>query len=151
MLTPDRLPPDNVNTTTQPKKTERKSAHNVIEKRYRSSINDKIVELKNIVAGEESKMNKSLILRKAIEYIRFLQNQNIKLKQENLRLKMAMESGNPNSSQLEMIPEAGEKSPDMDSMASTYSPSSGVPDSPSSISSEVSKVKSHKFSFSSIH
>ena len=42
----------------------RKPAHNAIEKRYRSSINDKIVELKNIVAGEESKMNKSAILRK---------------------------------------------------------------------------------------
>ena len=30
---------------------ERKSAHNIIEKRYRSSINDKIVELKEIVSG----------------------------------------------------------------------------------------------------
>lgn len=33
------------------KQPERKSAHNVIEKRYRSSINDKIVELKEIVSG----------------------------------------------------------------------------------------------------
>ena len=45
-------------------KVVRKPAHNAIEKRYRSSINDKIVELKNIVAGEDSKLNKSLILRK---------------------------------------------------------------------------------------
>jgi len=35
-----------------PRKTVRKSGHNVIERRYRSSINDKIVELKNLVAGE---------------------------------------------------------------------------------------------------
>ena len=65
----------------------RKSGHNAIEKRYRSSINDRIVELKNILAGEDAKMNKSAILRKAIEYIRFLQNKNSKLEQENKQLK----------------------------------------------------------------
>ena len=93
-----------------------------------------------MVAGEEAKMNKSLILRKAIEYIRFLQNQNIKLKQENLKLRMAMENGDTTGSTSVLhgeVTEVGEKSPSLDSMASTYSPSSGVPDSPSSISSEV--------------
>ena len=39
------------------RKPERKSAHNVIEKRYRSSINDKIVELKDIVAGKDAKVH----------------------------------------------------------------------------------------------
>ena len=33
----------------------------------------RIIELKNIVAGDDAKMNKSAILRKTIEYIRFLQ------------------------------------------------------------------------------
>ena len=66
---------------------EKRSAHNVIEKRYRSSINDKIIELKNIVAGEEAKLNKSAVLRKTIDYIRYLQNQNLKLKKENMMLK----------------------------------------------------------------
>ena len=35
------------------KQPERKSAHNIIEKRYRSSINDNIVELKEIVSGSK--------------------------------------------------------------------------------------------------
>ena len=39
-----------------PIKGERKNAHNAIEKRYRSSINDKILELKNIVGGTDAKV-----------------------------------------------------------------------------------------------
>ncbi|NWV99172.1 SRBP1 protein, partial [Machaerirhynchus nigripectus] len=74
---------------------EKRTAHNAIEKRYRSSINDKIVELKDLVVGTEAKLNKSAILRKAIEYIRFLQQSNQKLKQENLALKMAMQKNKP--------------------------------------------------------
>ncbi|XP_041851869.1 sterol regulatory element-binding protein 1 isoform X2 [Melanotaenia boesemani] len=73
----------------QPHKGEKRTAHNAIEKRYRSSINDKIVELKDLVAGTEAKLNKSAVLRKAIDYIRYLQQTNQKLKQENLALKMA--------------------------------------------------------------
>ncbi|XP_023325319.1 sterol regulatory element-binding protein 1 isoform X2 [Eurytemora carolleeae] len=75
-------------------RTVRKSGHNIIEKRYRSSINEKITELKDIVAGEGAKLNKSAILRKAIEYIKYLQNQNMKLKQENngLRKRMGCQS-----------------------------------------------------------
>lgn len=34
-------------------------------------------------------LNKSAILRKAIDYIRFLQNSNTKLKQENIALRLA--------------------------------------------------------------
>ncbi|KAB1265262.1 Sterol regulatory element-binding protein 1 [Camelus dromedarius] len=103
---------------------EKRTAHNAIEKRYRSSINDKIAELKDLVVGTEAKvragpptwqpwkeekgglnrtgracafrllwpgspLNKSAILRKAIDYIRFLQQSNQKLKQENLSLRTA--------------------------------------------------------------
>nr|XP_048304048.1 sterol regulatory element-binding protein 1 isoform X1 [Myodes glareolus] len=68
---------------------EKRTAHNAIEKRYRSSINDKIVELKDLVVGTEAKLNKSAVLRKAIDYIRFLQQSNQKLKQENLTLRSA--------------------------------------------------------------
>lgn len=37
-------------------KGEKKNAHNAIERRYRSSINDKIIELKNIIVGTEAKV-----------------------------------------------------------------------------------------------
>ena len=33
-----------------------KSAHNLIEKRYRTSINDKIVELRDLVCGPDNKV-----------------------------------------------------------------------------------------------
>lgn len=41
----------------------KKSTHNDIEKRYRCSINDKILELKNLVAGEEAKVSKFCITK----------------------------------------------------------------------------------------
>ncbi|CRK99799.1 CLUMA_CG013107, isoform A [Clunio marinus] len=68
----------------------KRSAHNAIERRYRTSINSCIVELKNIVVGVDAKLHKSAILRKAIDHIRHLQNQNNKLKQENMYLKNVM-------------------------------------------------------------
>ncbi|XP_066288296.1 sterol regulatory element-binding protein 1-like [Branchiostoma lanceolatum] len=72
-------------------KVEKRSSHNAIEKRYRSSINDKIIELKNLVVGEEAKMNKAGVLRKAIDHIHHQEKIINKLKQENLQLKMALQ------------------------------------------------------------
>ncbi|XP_057340757.1 sterol regulatory element-binding protein 1 [Microplitis mediator] len=72
----------------------KRSAHNAIERRYRTSINDKIIELKNITVGVDAKLNKSAILRKTIDYIRFLQNTNAKLKAENMAMKMAAQRQN---------------------------------------------------------
>lgn len=72
---------------TQPKVKEiKRSAHNAIERRYRTSINDKITELKNLVVGVAAKLNKSAVLRKSIEKIRDLQRQNSELKMEVQRL-----------------------------------------------------------------
>jgi len=39
----------------------RKSSHNAIEKRYRSSINERILELKEIVSDNDEKVNQERI------------------------------------------------------------------------------------------
>ncbi|XP_031584558.2 sterol regulatory element-binding protein 2 [Oreochromis aureus] len=77
------------------KEGERRTTHNIIEKRYRSSINDKIIELRDLVMGSDAKMHKSGVLRKAIDYIKHLQQVNHKLRQENLALKMANQKNKP--------------------------------------------------------
>ena len=51
---------------TKPPKGEKKTSHNAIEKRYRLSINDKIVELKDLVAGTEAKVRKKFCLKTKI-------------------------------------------------------------------------------------
>ncbi|KAH6935350.1 hypothetical protein HPB50_005232 [Hyalomma asiaticum] len=96
VLEADKL--SRVVTVKPPNKGEKRNAHNAIERRYRSSINDKIVELKNMVVGPEAKLNKSAVLRKAIDYLRYLQNANAKLKHENLVLKMAVQQTGVNVS-----------------------------------------------------
>lgn len=62
-------------TEFKPKEGKR-SAHNAIEKKYRRSINDRIDELKEMLVGDKGKMNKSAVLRKAVERIRDLQKEN---------------------------------------------------------------------------
>ncbi|XP_055841796.1 sterol regulatory element-binding protein 1 [Episyrphus balteatus] len=75
----------------QPKVKEvKRSAHNAIERRYRTSINDKINELKDMVVGESAKLNKSAVLRKAVDKIRDLQRNNYELKSEVQRLQRAL-------------------------------------------------------------
>lgn len=49
----------------------------------------RIVEINSSCNLYIFQLNKSAILRKAIDYIKFLQNSNAKLKQENMTLKMA--------------------------------------------------------------
>lgn len=58
----------------------------------RCSINDKICELKDILVGEEAKLNKASVLKKAIDYINFLTNANKRLKVENLLLRKHLAS-----------------------------------------------------------
>ncbi|CAF2491172.1 unnamed protein product [Rotaria sp. Silwood2] len=65
----------------------RNLSHTAIEKRYRSSINEKINELKEIVAITDGKIQKSGILRRTIEHIRQLQSTNRRLEEENSTLK----------------------------------------------------------------
>ncbi|KAJ0179324.1 hypothetical protein K1T71_005036 [Dendrolimus kikuchii] len=106
----------------------KRSAHNAIERRYRTSINDRIIELKNMLVGEEAKLNKSAILRKTIEYIKYLQNQNSRLKQENVALKLACQKSGVKEPTFE-----GAYTPPHSDVSSPYhSPHSFDSDSPSS-------------------
>ncbi|KAH9828521.1 hypothetical protein Tdes44962_MAKER09266 [Teratosphaeria destructans] len=83
------------------------TSHNVIEKRYRNNLNDKIVELRNSVpslraigranGGEDSedlegltpahKLNKATVMGKATEYIRHLEKRNKAMAEEMDQLK----------------------------------------------------------------
>ncbi|KAK2502170.1 hypothetical protein MC885_001341 [Smutsia gigantea] len=86
---PIKQVPGGVKQLEPPKEGERRTTHNIIEKRYRSSINDKTIELKDLVMGTDAKMHKSGVLRKTIDYIKYLQQVNHKLRQENMVLKLA--------------------------------------------------------------
>lgn len=79
-----------------------KRSHTVIEKRYRTNLNQKIAALRDSVpslrsdyqeTGEHegvapaSKLNKATVLSKAMEYIQHLERRNSSLEKENTRLK----------------------------------------------------------------
>uniref|UniRef100_A0A1I8NM66 BHLH domain-containing protein n=1 Tax=Stomoxys calcitrans TaxID=35570 RepID=A0A1I8NM66_STOCA len=94
----------------QPKVKEvKRSAHNAIERRYRTSINDKINELKNLVVGESAKLNKSAVLRKSVDKIRELQRQNYELKMEVQRLQGELMSRDGSKVQDLLHPGPGKK------------------------------------------
>lgn len=60
---PSVYPQQSTNQTAQPRVKEvKRSAHNAIERRYRTSINDKIIELKDMVVGPDSKVPEIIIL-----------------------------------------------------------------------------------------
>lgn len=84
---------ENIDIQTLKKpKHEKRTAHNAIEKKYRSSINDKINELKSLVTDSTAKLQKSGILRKAIDYIRNIEDINKKLNDENKLLRNALQA-----------------------------------------------------------
>jgi sterol regulatory element-binding transcription factor 1 len=62
VLDADKLPINRITAITphtrEPKVKEgKRNAHNAIQRRYRTSINDKIVELKNMIVGTDAKVN----------------------------------------------------------------------------------------------
>lgn len=89
----------------QPKKPkfQKRTAHNAIEKKYRSSINDKILELKCKVAGPDVKLQKSGILKRALDYIYNLEGQNKRYADENKTLRNALQSISLNLNNMEVI------------------------------------------------
>lgn len=52
----------------------KRSAHNAIERRYRTSINDRIIELKNMLVGEDAKVR--------LNYCKYLVNDIYKKKND---------------------------------------------------------------------
>lgn len=97
--------------STNEKRPTKKRPHNIIEKRYRANLNEKIAELRDSVPslrvarkseqdgddeGDEeelqglapsNKLNKASILTKAVEYIRHLEMRTKRLDDENMQLK----------------------------------------------------------------
>lgn len=87
----------------------RKSSHNAIEKRYRSSINERILELKEIVADTDEKVQKSGVLRRTVEYIRQIQAVNRRLEEENSTLKTILKRLNLTSKYRKKLSHAFER------------------------------------------
>ena len=117
-----KLSPADVPTTDYrpdaPTPATKKRPHNIIEKRYRANLNDKIAELRDSVpslrfaqkskvrdlangdSDEEdldglvptNKLNKASILTKAVEYIRHLEFRTKRLEEENNSLKERLET-----------------------------------------------------------
>jgi len=56
MIDSDMSSNNNIDVTSM-KDEKPRSSHNVIERRYRTSINDKIMELKDMILGTEAKVN----------------------------------------------------------------------------------------------
>ncbi|EHY57828.1 hypothetical protein ABEF92_004377 [Exophiala dermatitidis] len=116
-LSPSDVPTTN-NRVDAPTPAAKKRPHNVIEKRYRANLNEKIAELRDSVpslrsskksrprdaSNEDSdeedldglapsnKLNKASILTKAVEYIRHLEFRTKRLEEENKSLKERLET-----------------------------------------------------------
>lgn len=57
----NKIPINRIPTKQPVFKEVKKSAHNAIERKYRTSINDKIIELKNMVVGVDAKVSRHSI------------------------------------------------------------------------------------------
>lgn len=65
VLDGDKIALNQANLGVPKVKEVKRSAHNAIERRYRTSINDRIVELKNMLVGEDAKVQFYFIAIKA--------------------------------------------------------------------------------------
>lgn len=89
------------------KQRRRRESHNAVERRRRDNINDRIQELSILVpdsgdssgSGTRSAANKGTVLKKSIEYIRFLSqtNQNLREQIKSLETQLAQFKNSMNS------------------------------------------------------
>jgi Helix-loop-helix DNA-binding domain len=117
-----KMSKDSVSPSTEshnPSGRPMKKSHNVIEKRYRLKLNDKILSLRNAVpalrgplpnvtedqqlldssrGGTSGKLNKGTVLTKATEYIKQLEDEKAALEQQVERLKEQLEAATRNTS-----------------------------------------------------
>lgn len=85
------------------KEGERRTTHNIIEKRYRSSINDKIVELRDLVMGNDAKVRHA-------EDVKLCQSQSFK-REFDSRVSLSSDAqvgGSAQGHRLHQIPAAGQ-------------------------------------------
>ena len=71
-------------------KKERRSSHKIVERRYRNNLNDLITSLCEIVptlSQSEQKEPKPMILKKTRDYVTHLQGVNVRLLEENQKLR----------------------------------------------------------------
>jgi hypothetical protein len=154
---------DDVTTVTGPvqpgkKMPAKKRAHNVIEKRYRANLNDKIAELRDSVpslrptknsnggspdedeqgdgANAASKLNKASILSKATEYIKHLETRNKRLEDENTALKNRLRQADKAADQ------AVTSSASVSSPSNYASTDAGSGASPNSVFSQAEEISS---------
>ncbi|CAG8761316.1 6729_t:CDS:2, partial [Dentiscutata erythropus] len=75
-LTSPHLSPDKPLTTADQRELARKVSHSAIERRRRERINDKIMQLKDLIpsCADQDHLNKLCILQSSIEYIEYLQD-----------------------------------------------------------------------------
>ncbi|KAF0487848.1 HLH-domain-containing protein [Gigaspora margarita] len=75
-LTSPHLSPDKPLTTADQRELARKVSHSAIERRRRERINDKIMQLKELIpsCADQDHLNKLCILQSSIEYIEYLQD-----------------------------------------------------------------------------
>ncbi|GEQ69031.1 hypothetical protein JCM33374_g2702 [Metschnikowia sp. JCM 33374] len=106
-----------------------KTSHNVIEKKYRTSINSKILELREVVPtlkfatgkarismadldglSPASKLNKASILTKANEYIKHMKKKNKTLQKEIQELQALVNSAESTTQTVDVSPSATQRS-----------------------------------------